>query len=168
MWIHNWLGKGVRKVILSCSLWIIRKKYPSANGSYIPFKRSRENKARKVCGDNWCTFRGLNFRDLLDVGANHQGLPKLCWWHKVKSPYFSKNPFFSEVPHSSPKKRISPYTFSLKISKNVQKRNTTTFRKIISRACFDEYFYGYVLKAYETYLQISLKTIFFKMLWADV
>ena len=59
-------------------------------------------------------------------------------------------------------KRISPYTFSLKISKNVQKKNTKTFRKIINRACFDEDFYRYVLKVDKTYLQISFKTIIFK------
>ena len=47
-WIHNQLGKGVRKVIPSCTLWSIREKYPSADGSYIPFKESREDKARQL------------------------------------------------------------------------------------------------------------------------
>ena len=142
MWIHNWLGKGVRKVILSCSLWIIRKKYPSANGSYIPFKRSRENKARKVCGDNWCTFRGLNFRDLLDVGANHQGLPKLCWWHKVKSPYFSKNPFFSEVPHSLPKKEFLPILFPWKFRKMSKKETQKLSEKLLAGLVLMNIFMG--------------------------
>ena len=45
-WIHNRLGKGVKKVIPSCALWSIRKKYPSADGSYIPFKESRDDEAR--------------------------------------------------------------------------------------------------------------------------
>ena len=47
-WIHNQLGKGVRKVIPSCTLWSIREKYPSADGSYIPFKESREDEARQL------------------------------------------------------------------------------------------------------------------------
>ena len=38
------------------------------------------------------------------------------------------------------------------------------FRKIINRACFYEYFYRYVLKVDETYLQISFEKIFVKML----
>ena len=51
-WIHNQLGKGVRKVIPSCALWSIREKYPSADGSHIPFKESRDDKARQLYGDN--------------------------------------------------------------------------------------------------------------------
>ena len=51
-WIHNRLGKGVRKVIPSCALWSIREKYPSADGSYIPFKESRDDEARQLYGDN--------------------------------------------------------------------------------------------------------------------
>ena len=43
-------------------------------------------------------------------------------------------------------------------------RKKKTFRKIIDRACFDEYFYRYFLKVDKTYLQNSFKTIFFKML----
>ena len=57
--------------------------------------------------------------------------------------------------------RISPYTFSLKISKNVQKK-TKVFRKIMNRACFDEYFYRYILKVDKTYLEISFETFFKK------
>ena len=77
------MGKWVGKVIPSCALWSIHKKYPSSDGSYIPFKGGCEDKARQFYGDNWCTLRGLNFRDLLDLGANYKGLPKLCWWHKI-------------------------------------------------------------------------------------
>lgn len=40
-WIHNRLGKGVRKVIPSCALWKIREKYPEASGSYVPFMESK-------------------------------------------------------------------------------------------------------------------------------
>ena len=63
------------------------------------------------------------------------------FWHETTM----RKPFFSEA-------------------KNVQKKNTNTFRKIINKAYFDEYLYRYVLKVDETYLQISFKTIFFKML----
>ena len=51
--INNYqLGKGIRKVIPSCSLWSICEKYPSADGSYIPFKESQDNEARQLYGDN--------------------------------------------------------------------------------------------------------------------
>ena len=50
-WIHNRLGKGVRKVIPSCTLWSIREKYPSADGSYMSFKESHEDEARQLYGD---------------------------------------------------------------------------------------------------------------------
>ena len=67
------MGKGVRKVIPSWApLWSIHIRYPSANGSYIPFKESYKNEARQPHGDNWCTLRGLNFKDLLGLGANHE------------------------------------------------------------------------------------------------
>ena len=58
--------------------------------------------------------------------------------------------------------------FFLENFKKCTEKKTKTFRKIISRACFDEYFYRYVLKVDETYLQISCETVFFKMFWADV
>jgi len=42
-WVHNHLGKGVRKVIPSCALWCIRDTYPKADGSsYIPFQEARD------------------------------------------------------------------------------------------------------------------------------
>ena len=84
-WIHNRLGKGVRKVIPLCALWSIREKNPSAYGNYIPFKDSRHDEAIQLYGDNWRTLRGLNFRDLLDSGAKHEVLPKLCRWYKLNS-----------------------------------------------------------------------------------
>ena len=82
-WIHNRFGKGVRKVIPSCALWSIHEKYPSADRSYIPFKERRDDEARQLYGDNWCTLRRINFRDHLDLVANHKGLPKLRRWHKI-------------------------------------------------------------------------------------
>ena len=82
-WIHNWLGKGFRKLIPSCALWSICEKCPSANGSYIPFKESCDDEAKQLYGDNWCTLRGFNFIDLLDLGVNDEGLHKLCCWHKI-------------------------------------------------------------------------------------
>ena len=51
-WIHNRLGKGVRRIIPSCALWSICQKSPSANGSYIPFKESHDDEARHLYGDN--------------------------------------------------------------------------------------------------------------------
>ena len=82
-WIYNWLGKGFRKAIPSCALWSIREKYPSANGSYIPFKETCDNEVKQLYGDNWCTLRGFNFIDLLDLGVNNEGFCKLCCWHKI-------------------------------------------------------------------------------------
>ena len=81
-WIRNRFGKGVRKVIPSCTLWSIGEKYPSADGSYIPFKESCDYETGQLYGDNWYTLR-INFRDHLDLGANQEGLSKLLWWHKI-------------------------------------------------------------------------------------
>ena len=49
--VHNQLGKEVRQVIPSSTLWSIREKYLSADGSYIPFKESREDEERQLYGD---------------------------------------------------------------------------------------------------------------------
>lgn len=45
-WIHNYLGKGVRKVIPSCAVWAIRTKYPSKGNKYIPFMEYKEEERR--------------------------------------------------------------------------------------------------------------------------
>ena len=45
-WVHNRLGKGVRKVIPSCAIWAIRTAFPSENGNYIPFMESKEEEKR--------------------------------------------------------------------------------------------------------------------------
>ena len=72
--------------------------------------------------------------------------------------------FFSKVTCSSTKKEFLHVLFFLKILKNFQKKKTKTFREIINRACFDKYFYICILKVDKTYLQISFRPVFFKML----
>ena len=42
-WIYNYLGKDIRKVIPSCSVWKIRDKFKSVNGIYIPFSESKDD-----------------------------------------------------------------------------------------------------------------------------
>ena len=70
-----------------------------------------------------------------------------------------RKPFFIKATCSSNKKEFLHILLSLKISKNVQKKTTKTFRKIINRSCFDEYFYRYILKVDKSSLQISFKAI---------
>ena len=36
-WLHNKLGKHVRRVIPSCVVWKIREEFPSEDGNYIGF-----------------------------------------------------------------------------------------------------------------------------------
>lgn len=45
-WIHNRLGKGVRRVIPSCAIWAIRNRYPDENATYIPFREATEEENR--------------------------------------------------------------------------------------------------------------------------
>ena len=45
-WIQNQMSKGVRKVILSCAIWSTPEKYPSADDTYIPFKKCCNVKKR--------------------------------------------------------------------------------------------------------------------------
>ena len=45
-WVHNRLGKGVRRVIPSCAIWAIRDLYPDDNDSYIPFREATEEENR--------------------------------------------------------------------------------------------------------------------------
>ena len=72
-----------------------------------------------------------------------------------------RKPFFSKAVQL--KKNFS-INFFLESFEKMSRKKTKTFRKIINRACFGEYFYRYALKVDKTYLQISFKTIFFKML----
>ena len=39
-WIHNGLGKGMRKVIPYCTIWAIRNYFPSENQEDTPFTES--------------------------------------------------------------------------------------------------------------------------------
>lgn len=42
-WVHNRLGRGVRKVIPSCAIWAIRNAYPEAdNMHYVPFQEAKD------------------------------------------------------------------------------------------------------------------------------
>ena len=41
-WVHNHLGKGVRKVIASCAIWTIRDMYPEQNGYYVPYQEAKD------------------------------------------------------------------------------------------------------------------------------
>ena len=41
-WVHNHLGKGVRKVIPSCAIWTIRDMYPEQNGYYVPYQEAKD------------------------------------------------------------------------------------------------------------------------------
>jgi hypothetical protein len=36
-WIHGFLGKKVRRVVSTCVVKLIRKKFPSENGEYVGF-----------------------------------------------------------------------------------------------------------------------------------
>ena len=41
-WIHNRLGKGMQKVIPSCTMWAIGNSIPSESQEYIPFIESND------------------------------------------------------------------------------------------------------------------------------
>lgn len=41
-WVHNRLGKGVRKVIPSCAIWAIRDVYPELDKQYTPFQEAKD------------------------------------------------------------------------------------------------------------------------------
>ena len=56
-----------------------------------------------------------------------------------------RKPFFSKAICSSSKKEFLHILFPWKFRK-MSRKKTKTFRKIISRACSNEYFYRYVLK----------------------
>ena len=44
--------KGLREVIPSLCFMEYSQKYPSADGSYIPFMERNQNEARQIYGDN--------------------------------------------------------------------------------------------------------------------
>ena len=43
-WVHNYLGKGVQKVIPSYAIWTIRDRSPSENNYYVPYMESKQDK----------------------------------------------------------------------------------------------------------------------------
>ena len=66
-----------------------------------------------------------------------------------------RKPFLSKATCSSTNTEFLHRFFPGKMhtfSKNVQQTNAKSFSKIISKACFEKYFYRYVLKVDETYL----------------
>ena len=72
-WVHNNLGKWVPKVISSCAVWAIRNNYPSKDGKYIPFIKSKEGEKRLI-EENWIRFlssieKGYSLKDVSEVHA---------------------------------------------------------------------------------------------------
>ena len=51
-WLHNYLGKGVCKVIPSCTLWAIRNEYKANNDVYVPFMESKEDEECELNTDD--------------------------------------------------------------------------------------------------------------------
>ena len=47
-WIHNLLGRGVRRVIPSCAIWAIRETFPQEGGMYQPFQEAAEEDERLI------------------------------------------------------------------------------------------------------------------------
>ena len=41
-WVHNRLGRGVRRVIPSCAIWKIRHTFPEPNLVYVPFQEAAD------------------------------------------------------------------------------------------------------------------------------
>ena len=63
-WIHNRLGKGIRRAVApSCALWRIRKQFPGSNVIYIPFTESIMwlHKITKIIFKCWTKYRWLTF-----------------------------------------------------------------------------------------------------------
>ena len=42
LWVYNYLGKGVQKVIPSCAAWKTKNEFKSENNLYVPFAESAE------------------------------------------------------------------------------------------------------------------------------
>ena len=51
-WVHNYLGKGVRRIILSCAEWEIPNQYKAYNDFYTPFIKSKEDEERRLNTDD--------------------------------------------------------------------------------------------------------------------
>ena len=83
-------------------------------------------------------------------------------WYKTSM----RKSFFSKVHAVQLKKNFSMSFFSWKFWKISRKKNTKTFREIINRACFDEYFYICILKVDK--MSNPLEDIFhFVHVWYD-
>ena len=76
------------------------------------------------------------------------------FWHKTSM----RKPLFSKAKCSSTKKEFIRIIFPSKFQKMSRKKKT--FRKIINRGCFNQYFCRYVLEGDKIYLQNSFKKIF--------
>ena len=55
-WVHNYLAKGVCKVILSCAVWKIWNECKADNDLYVPFMESKEDEERRLSTDHWNIF----------------------------------------------------------------------------------------------------------------
>ena len=73
-WVHNNLGKGVRKVIPSCAVWTIRNNYPSKDGKYISFMESKEGEKRLI-EENW-----IRFLSSIENGHNLEYFSEAAAW----------------------------------------------------------------------------------------
>ena len=58
-WVHNYLAKGVRKVIPSCATWAIWKKFPSKDNICVPYMKSKKNSKFKNL-NNTVIFSKIN------------------------------------------------------------------------------------------------------------
>ena len=52
-WVHNYLEKGVRKVISSCAVWKIRNEYKVDSDVYLPFMERKEDEERPLNTDDY-------------------------------------------------------------------------------------------------------------------
>ena len=80
-WVHNNLGKGIRKVIPSCAVWAIRNNYPSKDGKYIRFMESEEGENR-IIEQNWICFLSSNENE-----HNLKAFQKQSPWDALKKRY---------------------------------------------------------------------------------
>ena len=51
-WVHNYLGKGVCKVILSCVIWEMGNEYKVDSNVSVPFMESKEDEKHCLSTDD--------------------------------------------------------------------------------------------------------------------